>query len=114
MAVSAKRLEELLLEHRGNMAKVAEALGITRQAVSKRVRNNRRLSTVRDDAHESRIDQVEDALFKNAIEGNVAAQIFIMKTQAKGRGYVERQEVTGADGRAVPIVVISADDYEAL
>jgi len=29
--------------------------------------------------------------------------IFYLKTQAKDRGYVERQEVTGADGGAVMV-----------
>jgi hypothetical protein len=37
-------------------------------------------------------------------DGNVAATIFFLKTQGKRRGYIERQEVTGAEG--APIIEI--------
>ena len=41
---------------------------------------------------ERRHDFVENALHKQIKEGNVTAIIFYLKTQAKDRGYVERQE----------------------
>lgn len=50
------------------------------------------------------IDFAESMLYKLISEGNVAATIFYLKTQGKNRGYVERQEVTGADG--APIIEI--------
>lgn len=50
------------------------------------------------------IDFAEAQLHKLIKEGNVAATIFFLKTQGKARGYVERQEVTGADG--APIIEI--------
>ena len=50
------------------------------------------------------IDFAEAMLFKLIKEGNVAATIFYLKTQGKQRGYIERQEVTGADG--APIIEI--------
>lgn len=50
------------------------------------------------------VDFAEAMLFKLIKEGNVAATIFYLKTQGKNRGYVERQEVTGADG--APIIEI--------
>lgn len=50
------------------------------------------------------IDFAESMLYKLISEGNVAATIFFLKTQGKNRGYVERQEVTGADG--APIIEI--------
>jgi hypothetical protein len=40
------------------------------------------------------IDFVESKLFENIKNGNVAAQIFYLKTKAKNRGYIERQEVS--------------------
>jgi len=46
----------------------------------------------------------ESELMKLIKEGNVAATIFFLKTQGKKRGYVERQEVTGAEG--APIIEI--------
>jgi len=50
------------------------------------------------------IDFAEAQLHKLIKEGNVAATIFFLKTQGKRRGYIERQEVTGADG--APIIEI--------
>jgi hypothetical protein len=58
---------------------------------------------------ERRKDFVEGELFKQIKRGNIAAIIFFLKTQAKDRGYVERQEVTGADGGAI---VVNWDDSE--
>ena len=47
------------------------------------------------------VDFAEAQLHKLIKEGNVAATIFFLKTQGKNRGYIERQEVTGAEiGRA--------------
>ena len=37
----------------------------------------------------------------NGQEGNITAIIFTLKTLGKSRGYVERQEVTGAEGKPV-------------
>lgn len=47
---------------------------------------------------ENTTDFVENALLQAIKDGNVTAMIFYLKTQAKDRGYVERQEVTGAAG----------------
>jgi hypothetical protein len=39
--------------------------------------------------------------------GNVTAIIFYLKTQAKDRGYVERQELTGADGGKLQVEYVN-------
>ena len=56
------------------------------------------LKDVLSDARESAIDFVESSLMKAIEGGNVTAMIFYLKTQAKHRGYVERQEVEVAAG----------------
>jgi len=43
-------------------------------------------------------DFIESKLIKLINEGDTAATIFAAKTQLKDRGYIERQEITGADG----------------
>lgn len=47
---------------------------------------------------ESFKDFVENAAVKKIKEGDTAMIIFAAKTKLKDRGWVERQEITGADG----------------
>lgn len=44
------------------------------------------------------LDFAESQLHLQIKEGSVPATIFLLKTKGKKRGYVERQEITGADG----------------
>lgn len=65
-----------------------------------------------EDIREISVDNVESALYKNAIEGNTTAQIFYLKTQGKKRGYIERQEITGVDGEptSFEVTIIESKD----
>jgi hypothetical protein len=57
-----------------------------------------------------RLDFAESMLDKGMKDGNMTAIIFYLKTQGKSRGYVERQEVTGADGKKLfEVTIIDAD-----
>ena len=53
-------------------------------------------------------DFVESQLHKQIKDNNTASTIFYAKTKMKNRGYVERQEITGADSGEVTIKVIHA------
>jgi len=44
------------------------------------------------------LDFAESQLHVQIKEGSVPATIFLLKTRGKKRGYVERQEITGAEG----------------
>ena len=44
------------------------------------------------------LDFAESQLHKQIGDGNTSATIFYLKTKGKKRGYIERQEITGADG----------------
>jgi len=52
------------------------------------------------------LDFAESALHKNIANGKEASIIFYLKTKGKKRGYIERQEITGADSGEVTIKVI--------
>jgi hypothetical protein len=102
---------------RGNLAAIARAYGITRQAVQKFVSQDPELVEATNEARESKLDEAEDKLYTEAIEkGNTAALIFLLKTQGKGRGYIEnvRTELTGANGgpvQAQQTIEVRAIDY---
>ena len=44
------------------------------------------------------LDFAESQLHQQIQDGSTAATIFLLKTKGKRRGYVERQEITGAEG----------------
>jgi predicted transcriptional regulator len=44
------------------------------------------------------LDFAESQLHQQIGSGNTSATIFYLKTKGKKRGYIERQEITGADG----------------
>lgn len=59
-------------------------------------------------------DYIENALKLRIDAGDTTAIIFALKTRYKSRGYVERQEVTGADGKDVVTRNISKEDAKKL
>jgi len=50
-----------------------------------------------DDAEEALFDWVEDKLLEQIDVGELKAIMFFLKTKAKSRGYIERNEYTGSD-----------------
>ena len=51
-----------------------------------------------DDLQNVALDFAESQLHKQIAENSTTATIFYLKTKGKKRGYIERQEITGADG----------------
>lgn len=51
-----------------------------------------------DIEREVSVDKTEKRLMQKIEEGDTTAIIFKLKTHGKKRGYIERQEFTGADG----------------
>ena len=59
----------------------------------------------------SRTQTVEDALFSNAVKGNVTAQIFWLKNRAPDRWKDRYEQQLGGEVKIEPLkVVISKDD----
>lgn len=79
----------------------AESLGCTGQTIYNYAKRYAKVREAIKEHKEKRKDRVELSLWKLINEGNVAAIIFYLKTQAKDRGYIERQEVSGPEGAPV-------------
>jgi hypothetical protein len=67
---------------------------------------------LRQEARETMLDNAETELYEQALNGNTTALIFLLKTQGKGRGYVERQEqvLSGEVTQIQTIEVVRPDD----
>lgn len=107
MAITAKEAIEAVQGSRGFITTVAKKLGCTRGNIYALMKKYPTVKQAIDDERETLKDFAEGKLFQQIDEGNTTAIIFYLKTQAKDRGYVERQEVTGAEGG--PVVVVSWD-----
>ena len=53
------------------------------------------------------LDNAESILYKKVLEGSTPELLFFLKTQGKRRGYVERSEVTGAEGGPLTIEYVN-------
>ena len=100
---TANQMIEAIRDKHGNMSAAARFLGCSRNTISRYIETYPTVKAVYDEERETLIDFAENQLFKQVQEGNITAIIFTLKTIGKSRGYVERQEVTGADGGAVMV-----------
>lgn len=99
--LTVDKVNGLIDEMMGNVSMVARALNVSRTTLYNYINSHSTVKAKLDEAREKMIDNVESKLYSRALDGDVTSMIFFLKTQGKGRGYVERQEVTGADGGAV-------------
>lgn len=97
---------EALREYNGNMAAVSRKFGVTRVAVWLYVEAREHLKQIVAEEKETLVDDIEGSFIRNAKEGNVAAQIFFLKTQGRHRGYTERVELGGENGGPVQFNVV--------
>ena len=59
------------------------------------------------------LDFAESQLHKQIGDGSTSATIFYLKTKGKNRGYIERQEITGADGMPTNFQIEIIDSIKA-
>jgi hypothetical protein len=98
---------DALAETRGMITLAARRLGCSPNTVRAYIAKYPSVDQAQREHHAQMGDMVELALYDEAVnKRNTAALIFLAKTKFKDRGYVERQEFTGADGGAVEQRVI--------
>ena len=89
---------EAMVKTLGIVTRAAEMVGINRSThyiwMEKDEEYRKQIDSIADVA----LDFVESQLFKSIENHSDAATIFYLKTKGKKRGYIERQEITGADG----------------
>lgn len=98
-----------LRETKGMVYLAAERLGCNRKTIERRAKTVAAVKDVIDNYRGRRIDIAELKLENALTNGEPWAIQFTLKTIGKSRGYVERQEVTGADSSPIELIVKYAD-----
>lgn len=105
MKKAQKSMIQVLSEQLGNVSIACQQVGISRQAHYNWLKNNQRYREAIEEIPEKTIDFVEHSLLKNVKAGNVVAQIFYLKTKAKHRGYVEKQEIEHSNKEGIRVII---------
>ncbi len=104
--LDAELVAAALVQLKGNISAVARRFKVDRSSVQELIGKRPALQQVLRDAREGRLDDAEDSLDRAVLEAQGWAVCFILKTLGKSRGYVERHEITGKDGDAIPVTFI--------
>ena len=88
---------EVYSQKANNIHLTCKAVGIERVTFYKWMREDDAFRDKITALEEGDIDSAETALKRQILDGNITAIIFYLKTKGKNRGYVERQELTGAN-----------------
>lgn len=97
------KLLEYLRETSGIVAYACEKAGISRVTYYNWYKEDPEFALKADDIQELQIDFAEASLLKKIKNEDTTAIIFYLKTKGKDRGYSERREITGVDGKAIQI-----------
>jgi hypothetical protein len=100
-AYTAEQVIKALEAHQGLIYMAAQDLGCSGQTIYNYAKRYASVREAIKEQKERRKDRVELSLWKQINDGNIAAIIFYLKTQAKDRGYIERQELSGPYGAPV-------------
>ncbi len=93
MAITAKQAIEAVKDSKGFITTVAKRLGCDRTTVYRLKDKFPTVAQAIIDERETLKDFAEGKLFSQIDDGNTTAIIFYLKTQAKDRGYIEKQIV---------------------
>jgi hypothetical protein len=109
---------EALRQSGGIKLAAAQKLNCSAQTITNYVKRHPELAEVIRETKEELLDGAESALVKGILDKDSrwhgAFVIFYLKTQGKGRGYIERGEISGPNGGPVPVVDVGKLSDEEL
>jgi len=109
----AQEVIDALRKADGYISQAAALLGCTTVTVYDYKKNFKSVEIAWNDIREKRHDFVESSLNTAIKDGNVTAMIFYLKTQARDRGWSEKQEIdVTSGGERVPIAIVKMDVSE--
>lgn len=93
-----KAILEALEKSLGIVTTACKSVGIGRTQFYNWLKEDKEFANKVSDIENVALDFAESQLHKQISNDSTSATIFYLKTKGKKRGYVERQEITGADG----------------
>ena len=93
-----KQVVEALEKCLGVVTTACKQTGVNRSTFYEWYNKDEEFKKAVDSIGDIALDFAESQLHKQIKDGNTPATIFYLKTKGKRRGYIERQEITGADG----------------
>jgi hypothetical protein len=106
---TAEEVVKAIENSRGFVTTIAKNLGCSRVHVYRLIDKYATAKEALENEREGVKDFAEGKLIQQIDAGNITAIIFYLKCQGKDRGYVERTEITGADG--APLKVEFVNDW---
>ena len=103
--LTCQKIIEALCECNGLLTLAARKAGVSYTTVKRYALEMPSVRQAVNDAKESMLDFAEGKLYQKIKAGDNTAIIFYLKTQGKGRGYIERQEFTGEGGKPIEVSV---------
>ncbi len=104
--LKAELVAAALVQLSGNISAVAKRFGVSRASVQEMIAKNPNLQEVLGQARKTMVDNVESRFYADCLKDAPQYQtsrIFFLKTQAKDRGYIEKQEIA-VEGKQMVIV----------
>lgn len=98
-AFTIQQVGAALIASRGLRADAAKHLGCNRRTVQRMIDRHAELREVAAEVDEAQKDMAESKLFDSIEAREPWAIQFYLRCKAKDRGYVERNELTGKDGK---------------
>ncbi len=104
---TAKQVAKAITANNGLLSYAAKTLGCARQTVEAYVARHEVCREAVRASREAFGDVLESALMKRVDAGDTTAIAFGLRCVCKRRGYVERTEVTGAEGRPITLRLVA-------
>lgn len=112
---NSKRVERYLLlieEHRGNVSAIARDECISRSVCKQYIDKVPELAAALDDIRQTVVDAAEKNIFAATESGDLPCSKMVVAMLGKDRGWVPREEKTGADGAPLIPPSITFAPYE--
>lgn len=106
MKVSKNQIKDALSKTGGFKTQAAKMLGISYQALWKRIKADKELEMFDEELQEQFLDMAESKLLQQVREGNLGAICFFLKCKGKHRGYIEKQQIDTTFENKEPLIII--------